>query len=122
MASEGPPEEEDVENRRRPLVLLVDAINTLGLNAHLLIKPFLSTAHLAQESLLSLQLSGTNLLFGLDVGVTRDNMLAFQLRIEGTGLEIVAVGVIAIMVMLDVVRMPHVGLIAVDEIRHCGNN
>lgn len=42
MASKGPPEEECVEDRWRSLVFLVNAIDTLCLNAHLSIEPLLA--------------------------------------------------------------------------------
>jgi hypothetical protein len=112
MASQGPPQEEGIENGRRFLVLLMNAINTLGFNSHFLIEPFLSSAHFTQKALLLLELSRFDHLLGLDVrcGIVCWGYLAF---------ELIALG-LDVMVMLDIVRMPHIGLIAMDEIRHCG--
>ena len=62
MARQAPPQKEDIDDARRPLFLLLDTIDALRLNAHLLIEPFLAAAQAAQEALLPLQLPREDLL------------------------------------------------------------
>jgi hypothetical protein len=109
MTSQGPPEEEYIENRRGLLVLLVNAIDALGFNSHLLVEPLLSSAHLSQKSHLLLELPSPDHFLGLNVRrtfVCGDRLLVVALRLD-------------IVRALDIVRMPHVGLVAVNKVRHC---
>lgn len=50
MACQRPPEEEHIEDGRRLLVLLMNAIDTLCLDSHFRVEPFLALPHLAQEA------------------------------------------------------------------------
>jgi hypothetical protein len=110
MASERPPQKEHIDDGRWFLVFFVDPINTLRLNAHLLIQPFLTTAHLSQETSLLLKLSGPDDL--LRVGIMRtvvcDDRFTFELRIRTS--------------RFNIAGMPHVGLVAMNEVGHPEND
>jgi hypothetical protein len=111
MASQGPPEEEHVENGRGLLVLLMNAIDALGFNSHFLIKPFLSSAHAAEKSFLLLEFARPDHLLGL--GLRRRLVCGGSLPFDIVALRLDIVGV------LGIVRMPHIGLVAVNKVRHC---
>jgi hypothetical protein len=89
----------------------VNAIDTLGFNSHFLVEPFLPSAHSAQNSLLLLELSCLYHLLRLDVWgrLICWGYLAFKLITLSLG----------VVVILDIVRMPQIGLVAMDEVRHC---
>jgi hypothetical protein len=111
MTSQGPPEEEDVENGRGLLVLLVDTVDALGFDAHFLVKPFLSSAHAPQKSRLLLELSCPDHL--LRIGIRSGLVCGGGLPFDIVALRLDVVGA------LDIVRVPHIGLVAMNEVRHC---
>ena len=106
MASDGPPQEKDIEDGRWSLVLLMDAIYALRLNAHLLIQPLFPAAHPAQETSSLLQVSGPDdlLRVGIVQSIVGDDGVGFELGLGASGFKIVLV--------------LHIGLIAVNEVGH----
>jgi len=112
MAGQTPPEKEDVDDAGRPLILLLDAINALRLDAHLLIQPFLAAAQAAQEAHLLLQLAREDLLCGAGIDVAGDAIgggvvfFVDDYFLGDAGLE----------VFLVVMAVDDVCLVTVDEI------
>lgn len=58
MAGQAPPQEEDIDDARWALVLFLDAINALSLDAHFLVEPFFAPAEAPQEAFFLLELAG----------------------------------------------------------------
>lgn len=112
MARNRPPQQEHIQDGRRFLVLFVDPVNSLSLDAHLLIQPFLAITKAPQKASLLLKLAGADyfLSFGIECPILRDNWLPLHLWIRGPRFEIMG--------SLDIVRTPDIGLVAVNEIRH----
>ena len=135
MARQGPPEEEDVDDGGRSLVLLVDAIDTLGLNAHLPIQPFLAAAQLPQDSRPLLELARANHLLRvrvcwfrgdnalLRIGVGWRGVAALRVMLgRGGRRHIVSRTVVCVLHVVSFVGEPAIGLVAVDEISHCSSS
>lgn len=101
MASHRPPEPEDVPESWGPLVLLVNAIDTLGFNAHLRIQPFLPLTQLAKEGDIMLHVSCLDHFHGIVIG-------------HDAGMTSLDIFLLHMLLMSDL----QVGLVAVNKITH----
>ncbi len=112
MAGKRAPEEEDIENGRRFLVLLMYSINTLSLYTHLLIQPFFTHSQLVKNADLVPQFSRLDDLGRLRIGfVVREDLSVKSLLIRAAGFEVGRVVRVDLLVVL----------FSMDEVRHgCG--